>query len=58
LKTEVVMTTNPREWRHIFRLRCDKAAHPQMREIMIPLWRQFAYVEWDFVGWDMQESIY
>ena len=42
LKTEVVMTTNPREWRHIFRLRCDKAAHPQMREIMIPLWRQFA----------------
>jgi len=36
-KTELVMTTNFREWRHIFKLRCDKASHPQMRELMIPL---------------------
>jgi len=36
-KTEIVMTTNFREWRHIFELRCSQAAHPQMREIMIPL---------------------
>jgi thymidylate synthase (FAD) len=36
-KTEIVMTANFREWRHIFKLRCDKAAHPQMRELMIPL---------------------
>jgi len=36
-KTEIVITANFREWRHIFRLRCAKAAHPQMREIMIPL---------------------
>lgn len=42
LKTEVVMTTNPREWRHVFRMRCDRAAHPQMREIMIPLFEEFA----------------
>jgi thymidylate synthase (FAD) len=41
LKTEVVMTANPREWRHVFRLRCDRAAHPQMREIMLPLFEQF-----------------
>lgn len=33
LKTEVVMTANVREWRHFFRLRCSKAAHPQMREV-------------------------
>lgn len=33
LKTEVVMTANPREWRHFFKLRCAKAAHPQMREV-------------------------
>ena len=33
LKTEIVMTMNLREWRHFFRLRCDKAAHPQTREI-------------------------
>jgi thymidylate synthase (FAD) len=37
LKTEIVATTNFREWRHIFKLRCSEAAHPQMREIMIPL---------------------
>lgn len=37
LKTEVVMTADLREWRHILRLRTDKAAHPQMREIMVPL---------------------
>jgi len=36
-KTEIVVTANFREWRHIFRLRCSKAAHPQMREIMLPL---------------------
>ena len=37
LKTEVVMTANYREWRHFFKLRCDPAAHPQMREVAIPL---------------------
>lgn len=41
LKTEVVTTANLREWRHIFKLRCDKAAHPQMRQIMLPLLRAF-----------------
>ena len=40
LKTEVVMTTNLRDWRHIFHLRCDKTAHPQMREVMIPLYEE------------------
>lgn len=33
LKTEIVMTANLREWRHILKLRTDKAAHPQMRQI-------------------------
>jgi thymidylate synthase ThyX len=36
-KTEIIMTTNFREWRHIFKLRCSKVAHPQMKEIMVPL---------------------
>ncbi len=40
LKTEVVMTANLREWRHFFRLRTAPAAHPQMREVTIPLLRQ------------------
>ena len=42
LKTELVMTTNPREWRHVFRQRCSSQAHPQMREVMNPLQREFA----------------
>lgn len=37
LKTEIVATTNLREWRHILKLRTAPEAHPQMREIMIPL---------------------
>lgn len=42
LKTEVVMTANLREWRTVFSLRADKHAHPQMRQIMIPLLYEFA----------------
>jgi thymidylate synthase (FAD) len=39
LKTEIVVSTNFREWRHIFKLRAvSKAAHPQMRDLMIPLY--------------------
>jgi thymidylate synthase (FAD) len=37
LKTEIVVTANLREWRHILRLRTSSAAHPQMVEIMRPL---------------------
>lgn len=37
LKTEVVMTANIREWRHFLKLRTAKAAHPQIRELAIPL---------------------
>lgn len=41
LKTEIVVTMNLREWRHFFRLRCSPKAHPQMREIAMPLLAQF-----------------
>lgn len=37
LKTEIGMTANYREWRHVFRMRASKPAHPQMKEVMIPL---------------------
>lgn len=37
LKTEIVVKANLREWRHIFIQRTSSAAHPQMRELMIPL---------------------
>lgn len=42
LKTEVVMTANPREWRAFFSLRTPESAHPQMREVTIPLLKEFA----------------
>jgi thymidylate synthase (FAD) len=41
LKTEIVITYNLREWRHFFKLRTTPAAHPQMREIAIPLLKEF-----------------
>jgi thymidylate synthase (FAD) len=41
LKTEIVMTANMREWRHFFKLRCAPSAHPQMRELTIPLFQEF-----------------
>ncbi len=34
LKTEIIVTANLREWRHILRLRLSKASHPQMRQVM------------------------
>ena len=37
LKTEIIMTANLREWRHFFKLRTSPKAHPQMRQIAIPL---------------------
>jgi len=40
LKTEIVMTANVREWLHVFKLRTSKAAHPQMRELMLPLLKE------------------
>lgn len=36
-KTEITITANYREWRNFFKLRTDTPAHPQMREITIPL---------------------
>ena len=40
LKTEIIVTANLREWRHIFKLRAIGTTgrpHPQMAEIMVPL---------------------
>lgn len=41
LKTEIVITMNLREWHHFFALRTSTSAHPQMREIAIPLLNEF-----------------
>ena len=41
LKTEIMVTMNLREWRHFFKVRTPKFAHPQMREIAIPILKHF-----------------
>lgn len=46
-KTEIVVTANAREWRHILSLRAagsTGAPHPQMTELMVPLLNEFK--EW------------
>lgn len=43
LKTELIMTANLREWRHFLKLRTAQGAHPQMREVTIPLLKELQY---------------
>ena len=39
-KTEITISANYREWRNFFKLRVHSTAHPQMREITIPLLKE------------------
>jgi len=41
LATEIVIKASLQEWKHIFSLRCDKAAHPMMRSLLCPLMEEF-----------------
>lgn len=41
LKTELVMTGFVSDWKHFFGLRCPADAHPQARELAIPLKEEF-----------------
>lgn len=41
VKTEIAVTMDIREWRHFFRLRTSERAHPQIREIVIPMLADF-----------------
>lgn len=36
-KAEIVMTARLNEWRHFFDMRAEEHAHPQMREVVVPL---------------------
>jgi len=44
LKTEFYATMNLRSWLHFFELRTAPGAHPQMREVAIPLQKKFQEV--------------
>jgi len=43
LASKLVITYNLRMWRHFFIMRTTKEAHPQMREVTIPLLEQFQH---------------
>lgn len=40
-KTELIISVNLRELRHIFKLRCSEKAHPQMQELFKPMLTYF-----------------
>ena len=46
LKTELVMTGFISDWKHFFDLRCPGSAHPQARELAIPLQEKFKELKW------------
>ena len=41
LKTEIVVTADAAEWKHLFKLRCAPAAHPDFRRLAVPLRDKF-----------------
>mgnify|MGYP002511360878 CR=1 FL=1 len=41
VKTEIVMTGFISDWEHFFQLRCNSTAHPQAKELAIPLKEEF-----------------
>jgi thymidylate synthase (FAD) len=41
LASRLIVTGNLRNWRHFFLMRTSKEAHPQMREVTIPLLAEF-----------------
>lgn len=41
LASRIIVTGNLRNWRHFFIMRTTKEAHPQMREVTIPLLAEF-----------------
>lgn len=42
VKTEIIMTAPLDEWIHYFNMRVPTSAHPQMRELAVPMLREFA----------------
>lgn len=44
LKTELIMTANLREWRHVFKLRTAPQAHPMIQQLMLGVQRQLETV--------------
>jgi thymidylate synthase (FAD) len=43
IATELCVSASMREWRSVLKLRCDKAAHPDMQNLMKPLLKECCY---------------
>lgn len=41
LASKIIVTFNLRTWRHFFLMRCSKEAHPQMKQVTLPLLKDF-----------------
>ena len=41
LASKIIITFNLRTWRHFFLMRCSKEAHPQMKQVTLPLLKDF-----------------
>lgn len=57
LATTITCSASYREWREIFKLRCDKAAHPEIRELMRDLCSKLKVripVIFDNISWEEQ----
>ena len=44
LSSKIIVTMNLRTWRHFFLMRTSKEAHPQMRQVTIPLLAEFQHL--------------
>jgi len=55
LKTEIVITMNFRELRYFLKLRTSKKAHPQMKQITIPLLKQLKE-DYETIFFDINEE--
>jgi thymidylate synthase (FAD) len=54
---EIVCTTNLREWRHIFKMRCDRHAHWEIRGVMLDLLKVF-YKELPIIFEDLYKEFW
>ena len=47
-KTELIMTAFTSDWEHFFKLRCHSTAHPQARELAVPL--QYEFIQKGYIN--------
>ena len=56
LKTEIVVTYNLRQWRHVLKQRLAPEAHPMMQELMQLILKQFLTI-YPTLFWDFEQPV-